>query len=85
MCVPTLTADERQPCSGRYVHFWTAATGHPSVMALGSYVGKDGHYAGLLLLKKRAENLQLPTDAGSFEAMVRAALPQLPEVWPLRS
>ena len=53
-------------------------------MGLGAYADKDGHYAGTLHFKGREEDLKLPTDAGSFEAMVRAALPQLPEVQPIK-
>lgn len=76
----TSVADERQPCNGRYVHFWLAEAGHDTLMGFGAYVGRDGQYAAALQFKGREKDLNLPTDADDYQAMVRAALPQLPKV-----
>lgn len=76
----TSATDERQPCAGRYVHFWAADAGHAFLMGFGAYIGRDGQYAGTLQLKGREESLQLPADAESFQRMITAALPSLPRV-----
>jgi hypothetical protein len=73
-------ADERQPCAGRYVHFWAADASDAFLMGFGAYVGRDGRYAGALQFKGSEESLQLPADAESFRRLIAAALPSLPRV-----
>jgi hypothetical protein len=64
-------ADERQPCAGRYVHFWAADASHAFVMGFGAYVGQDGRYAGTIQFKGRQEDVRLPTDVKSLKSMIR--------------